>query len=35
MIAIYQTGIYQAKIKWQCVNGAKEWIGTELTFDLR
>lgn len=23
------------RVKWQCVNGAKEWIGTELTFDLR
>jgi uncharacterized protein YndB with AHSA1/START domain len=22
-------------VKWQCVDGAKEWIGTELTFDLR
>ena len=23
------------RVKWLCVNGAKEWIGTELTFDLR
>jgi len=23
------------RVKWQCVDGAKEWIGTELTFDLR
>ncbi|HTD24846.1 MAG TPA: SRPBCC domain-containing protein [Terriglobales bacterium] len=23
------------RVKWQCVNGAKEWIGTELTFDLK
>jgi hypothetical protein len=23
------------RVKWQCVVGAKEWIGTELTFDLR
>jgi uncharacterized protein YndB with AHSA1/START domain len=22
------------RVKWQCVDGAKEWIGTELTFDL-
>src|SRR5258708_4870054 len=23
------------RVKWECVDGAKEWIGTELTFDLR
>jgi uncharacterized protein YndB with AHSA1/START domain len=23
------------RVQWKCVNGAKEWIGTELTFDLR
>jgi uncharacterized protein YndB with AHSA1/START domain len=23
------------RVKWQCVDGAKEWIGTALTFDLR
>jgi uncharacterized protein YndB with AHSA1/START domain len=23
------------RVRWQCVNGAKEWIGTEVTFDLR
>jgi uncharacterized protein YndB with AHSA1/START domain len=23
------------RVKWQCVNGAKEWIGTELIFDLK
>jgi uncharacterized protein YndB with AHSA1/START domain len=23
------------RIKWRCVDGAPEWIGTELTFDLR
>jgi uncharacterized protein YndB with AHSA1/START domain len=23
------------RVKWRCVDGAKEWIGTELTFDLR
>jgi len=23
------------RVKWLCVDGAKEWIGTELTFDLR
>jgi uncharacterized protein YndB with AHSA1/START domain len=23
------------RVKWQCVDGAKEWIGTELTFELR
>jgi uncharacterized protein YndB with AHSA1/START domain len=23
------------RVKWSCVDGAKEWIGTELTFDLR
>jgi uncharacterized protein YndB with AHSA1/START domain len=23
------------RVKWQCLDGAKEWIGTELTFDLR
>jgi uncharacterized protein YndB with AHSA1/START domain len=22
-------------VKWQCVDGAKEWIGTELTFDRK
>lgn len=22
------------RVKWQCVDGAQEWIGTELTFDL-
>jgi len=23
------------RVRWKCTNGAKEWIGTELTFDLR
>jgi uncharacterized protein YndB with AHSA1/START domain len=23
------------RVKWKCVNGAKEWIGTELTFELK
>jgi uncharacterized protein YndB with AHSA1/START domain len=23
------------RVKWQCVDGTKEWIGTELTFDLK
>lgn len=23
------------RVRWQCVDGAKEWIGTEVTFDLR
>lgn len=23
------------RIKWLCVDGAKEWVGTELTFDLK
>lgn len=23
------------RVKWLCVSGAKEWIGTDLTFDLR
>jgi uncharacterized protein YndB with AHSA1/START domain len=23
------------RVKWLCVDGAKEWIGTELTFELR
>jgi uncharacterized protein YndB with AHSA1/START domain len=23
------------RVKWLCVDGAKEWIGTELTFDLK
>jgi hypothetical protein len=23
------------RVRWQCVDGAPEWIGTELTFDLR
>jgi uncharacterized protein YndB with AHSA1/START domain len=23
------------RVQWKCVNGAKEWIGTELSFDLR
>jgi uncharacterized protein YndB with AHSA1/START domain len=23
------------RVKWRCVNGAAEWIGTELTFDLK
>ena len=22
-------------VRWQCVDGAKEWIGTEFTFDLK
>jgi len=22
-------------VKWLCVDGSKEWIGTELTFDLK
>src|SRR5579872_824451 len=23
------------RVQWLCVDGAKEWIGTEITFDLR
>lgn len=23
------------RVAWQCVDGAKEWIGTEITFDLK
>ena len=23
------------RVRWRCVDGAKEWIGTELTFDLK
>jgi uncharacterized protein YndB with AHSA1/START domain len=23
------------RVKWQCLDGAPEWIGTELTFDLK
>ena len=23
------------RVKWRCVDGAPEWIGTELTFDLK
>ncbi len=23
------------RVRWQCVDGADEWIGTELTFDLK
>jgi uncharacterized protein YndB with AHSA1/START domain len=23
------------RVRWQCVNGAPEWIGTELSFDLK
>ena len=23
------------RVRWRCVDRAKEWIGTELTFDLR
>jgi len=23
------------RVKWRCVDGAKEWIGTELSFELR
>jgi uncharacterized protein YndB with AHSA1/START domain len=23
------------RVKWRCVKGANEWIGTELTFDLK
>jgi hypothetical protein len=23
------------RVAWQCVNGAAEWIGTELIFDLK
>ncbi|HLG98645.1 MAG TPA: SRPBCC domain-containing protein [Bryobacteraceae bacterium] len=23
------------RVRWQCVNGAPEWIGTEVVFDLR
>jgi hypothetical protein len=23
------------RVRWQCVNGAKEWIGTELSFELK
>jgi len=22
-------------VRWQCVDGAKEWIGTELSFELK
>jgi uncharacterized protein YndB with AHSA1/START domain len=22
------------RVKWNCIDGAQEWIGTELTFDL-
>jgi len=23
------------RVRWRCVDRAKEWIGTELTFDLK
>ena len=23
------------RVRWQCVDGAKEWIGTELSFELK
>ena len=23
------------RVRWRCVDGAQEWIGTELTFDLK
>ena len=23
------------RVKWKCVKGVKEWIGTEITFDLK
>jgi hypothetical protein len=23
------------RVAWRCMDGAKEWIGTELTFDLK
>jgi uncharacterized protein YndB with AHSA1/START domain len=23
------------RVKWKCVDGGKEWIGTEVTFELR
>ena len=23
------------RVRWQCIDGADEWIGTELTFDLK
>jgi hypothetical protein len=23
------------RVRWQCVDGAEEWIGTELTFELK
>jgi uncharacterized protein YndB with AHSA1/START domain len=23
------------RVRWHCVDGAKEWIGTDLTFDLK
>ena len=23
------------RVRWRCVDGTKEWIGTELTFDLK
>lgn len=23
------------RVRWQCVDGAPEWIGTELTFDFK
>ena len=23
------------RVQWRCVDGAREWIGTELTFDLK
>ena len=23
------------RVKWECLDGASEWIGTELTFDLK
>jgi uncharacterized protein YndB with AHSA1/START domain len=24
-----------SRVRWKCVDGAAEWIGTEVTFDLR
>lgn len=25
----------QAKIEWECVDGHEEWIGTQITFEMR
>ena len=27
--------IPEKRVRWQCVDGAKEWIGTELSFELQ